>query len=132
MSAEASFLPMLFEFFNDDPMTATYHQELSGAYDPSTGEFTSTSVSTSVKGILLDIDRISNGLSSKYGTEILMGDKEFYMLPTQKVDGGANAIVPNPTTDTVIVAGITYKVHIVKSIDPTGANPLVYNMLLRR
>ena len=131
MSAASDFDTMLMSFFLDDPMTATYLQYIE-EYDYSTSENILIEVRTPVSGILLDFDRTSNGLSSKFGEMVLAGDKDFYMLPTQKRDPLATPIVPNTTSDKIIVAGITYKIHVMKSADPTGAAPLLYNFMLRR
>lgn len=132
MSAEQDFLRSILDFFSDDPAEGTYHQYTEGDYDTSTSEYAIVKVDTPVKIILLDFDRISNGLSSKFGTEVLAGDKELYLLPTQKADPLAIPINPNPTSDRITVAGTTYKIVVVKSADPTGSNPLLYNMMLRR
>ena len=132
MSAASDFDRMILDFMNDDSLTATYHQYTQGAYDTTTSEYTTVQVDTPVRGILLDFDRVSNGLSSKFGTLILQGDKEFYMLPTQKADPLATPIVPNTTSDRITVANITYKIEVSKSADPTGAAPLLYNFKLQR
>lgn len=132
MSAESDFLPSILAFMHDDPMIATYHVGIDGNnYDPTTGELTGTTTDVSVKGIILDIDRLYNGTSTKFGKEILSGDKEFYMYPVEKADPLATPIVPDPSKDTITVAGKKYKICVSKSIDPTGSNPLVYNFLLR-
>ena len=131
MSSTSDFDRMCLDFINDDPMTATYLQYIED-YDYATSENIVIEVRTSVSGILLDFDRTSNGLSSKFGEMVLAGDKDFYMLPTQKRDPLATPIVPNTTSDKIIVAGITYKIHVMKSADPTGAAPLLYNFMLRR
>lgn len=132
MSAEQDFMRMILDFMNDDPMTATYYQ-YAIVYNPATSENEELLVSqTLVHAILLDFDRTSNGFSTKFGTLIEAGDKELYMLPTQKEDPLATPIIPNPAADRITVAGITYKVVIVKSADPTGSNPLLYNIMLRR
>jgi hypothetical protein len=131
MSAASDFDRMILEFINDDPMTATYLRYIE-EYDYATSENVLVEIATPVSGILLDFDRTSNGLSSKFGEMVLAGDKDFYMLPTQKRDPLATPIVPNTTSDKISVAGITYKCHVVKSSDPTGSSPLLYNFMLRR
>lgn len=132
MSAASDFDRMILDFMNDDPLTGIYYQYSDPVYDTTTGENTSSETQTPVRCILLDFDRVTNGLSSKFGTEILAGDKELYMLPTQKADAVASPIIPNPTRDRITVAGISYKIVISKSADPTGAAPLLYNFMLRR
>lgn len=131
MSAASDFDAAIMEFMLDDPMTATYLQYIE-EYDYATSENILVEIATPVSGILLDFDRTSNGLSSKFGEMVLAGDKDFYMLPTQKRDPLSSPIVPNTTSDKIIIAGITYKVHVSKSADPTGVAPLLYNFMLRR
>lgn len=131
MSASDDFDRMILEFMQDDPQTATYHQYLSGVYNPATSEYTTTQVDTQVQCIVQDFDRLNAGFSSKFNTLIEAGDREMYMRPTEKVNHLATPIVPNPTKDRVTVNGITYKIEIVKVADP-GNVPLVYNFLLRR
>lgn len=131
MSAASDFDQMLLLFMADDPMTATYLQYIED-YDYTTSENVLVEVATPVSCILLDFERTNNGLSSKFGQLVIEGDKELYMLPTQKRDPLASPIIPNTTSDKIIVAGITYKIHVMKSADPTGAAPLLYNFMLRR
>lgn len=131
MSAASDFDRMILDFMADDPMTATYLQYIED-YDYATSENVLVEVATPVSCILLDFERTNNGLSSKFGQLVIAGDKELYMLPTQKRDLVATPIIPNTTSDKIIVAGITYKIHVSKSADPTGAAPLLYNFMLRR
>lgn len=131
MSAASDFDRMILDFMADDPMTATYLQYIE-EYDYATSENVLVEIATPVSGILLDFGRTNNGLSSKFGEMVLAGDKDFYMLPTQKRDALATPIVPNTTSDKIIVAGITYKIHVMKEASPTGTNPLLYNFMLRR
>ena len=131
MSAASDFDAMIMSFFSDDPMTATYLQYIE-EYDYATSENILVEIATPVSGILLDFDRTSNGLSSKFGEMVLAGDKDFYMLPTQKRDPVAAPIIPNTTSDKIIVAGITYKIHVMKEANPDAVAPLLYNFMLRR
>lgn len=118
---------MIVDFFNDDPLTATYHQYLQGSYDPSTSEYSITQVDTPMQAIMLDLTRSSNGASSKFGTNISEGDKEIYLKPIP-----SSSIIPDPTSDKVTVGSWTYKMAVVKSLDPTGTSPMLYNLYLRR
>lgn len=130
-SAASDFDQMIIMFMADDPMTATYLQYIE-EYDYATSENILVEVTTPILGILLEFDRTNNGMSSKFGEMVLAADKDFYMLPTQKRDPLATPIVPNTTSDKIIVAGITYKCHVMKETNPTGAAPLLYNFMLRR
>lgn len=131
MSAASDFDQMLLLFMADDPMTATYLQYIED-YDYTTSENVLVEVATPVSCILLDFERTNNGLSSKFGQLVIEGDKELYMLPTQKRDPIAAPIIPNTTSDKIIVAGITYKIHVMKEANPDAVAPLLYNFMLRR
>lgn len=87
-------------------------------------------VSQSAKMVLLDLTLQSNGMSLKYGTQIKTGDKEAYVLPPARY--GGQPINVNPGTDKVIFGGVEYTVVTYKEINPTGANPLVLFLYLRR
>lgn len=131
MSYESEFLPMILEFFRDEEATGTY-QQYTSVYNLATSENEETQVDTTVKVILLDIDRTSNGFSTKFGTLVNAGDKEVWILPPQKADPLATPLVPNPAADRITIAGITYKIVVIKEANPTGSNVLVYNAMLRR
>lgn len=132
MSAAGDFDRMILDFMNDDPLFATYHQYGEPVYDTTTGENTVPETSTTVQCIVLDFDRTTNGLSSKFGTEILAGDKEMYMLPTNKANPSAPLIIPNPTSDRITVGAVKYKIVIMKEANPQVSAPLLYNFMLRR
>jgi len=132
MSAESDFQRMILDFMQDDPATAIYTQYKQGTYNVATSKYNTVKVETPCKCILLDLTRNSNGLSSVYGTNIIMGDKDCYIYPTNKADPIAPPLVIDTTSDRVVIAGITYKIEVVKSADPTGANALLYQMMLRR
>ena len=125
MSAESDFGEAINSFLNDDPLVATYHQYSQGSYDPATSEYTTIQVDTTVQAILLDLTRNSNGASSKFGTTIGEADKELYFKPI-------SGITPDATSDKVTVGGWTYKIGVIKSLDPTSVSPMLYNLLLRR
>lgn len=137
MSAQDDFTRMLQDFFDDDPQTAIYHQYDQGSYNPSTSEYSTTQVDTPVRVITLDLTRNSNGLSSKYGTDILAGDKDVYMKPMVWGEMGLRIILepieyPNTSADRITLSGVTYKVNNMKVLDPTGNSPMLYNFLIRR
>lgn len=109
----------------------TYTIKTAGSYDPATSGVTNISVSQPVKMVLLDLTLQSNGLSLKYGTEILAGDKEAYMLPPERTGGSALPAI-TPGKDKVTFGGVVYTVVTFKEINPAGTNPLVYFLYLRR
>lgn len=131
MTAREDFQRAINDFFGDDPVEAEYLFAAEGTYDPATGEYTSVVISLPVKIIILDLERDNNGLSRKFGTNILAGDKECYIIP--KECGCSGELLNIDTTqDKIKVNNITYKIHVMKSADPTGTDALLYNLLLRR
>lgn len=123
---------LVMDFMRDYPMTATYVQQTDGAYDPATGTVTSTTDEIEVEAILLDLTLSSNGLSTRHGTAVVAGDKQLIVRPPNKTDPDAAPLVINTATDRVIVAGHTYKVVTFKEINPTGPDPIAFDLYLRR
>ncbi len=132
MSIISDFDDVVVEFMRDYPMLATYVQQTDGVYDPATGSMSSTTTQTVVDAILLDLTLSSNGLSTRHGTTVIAGDKQLVVRPPNKKDPLAPALVINTATDRVIVHGITYKVVTFKEINPTGDNPILFDLYLRR
>lgn len=114
-----------YELVTEFGAPAVYSSSASREYVPG-GDVSVTKVDSPVTAVLLDLTLQSNGLSLKYGTEILTGDKEAYMLPP------ANPIKINPGSDKLTFAGIQYTVVTFKEINPSGTKPYVYMLYLRR
>lgn len=132
MSIISDFDDVVVEFMRDYPMLATYVQAASSTYNPATGSVSSTPVETEVDAILLDLTLSSNGLSLRHGTTVIAGDKQLVVRPPNKKDPLAPALVINTATDRVIVNGITYKVVTFKEINPTGNDPILFDLYIRR
>lgn len=116
----------------DDPATGYYTKYQQGAYDTATSEYANIPVEVPCSILLLDLTRNNNGLSSVFGTEILAGDKECWMLPPEKADNTTMPLVIDTTSDRLRVGNITYKIVTMKEANPTGANPIAYQFMLRR
>lgn len=108
----------------------TYESSTQPVYNPATSTVTSTPMTQPVKMCLLDLTLQSNGLSLRYGTEIIAGDKEGYILPPQK--SGGTPVTIQPGKDRVTFGGVVYTVVTFKEINPTGLDPVVYFVYLRR
>lgn len=132
MSILSDFDDVVMMFMDDFPMIATYVSQTDGVYDPITGTVSSTSKTTDVQAILLDLTLSSNGLSTRHGTVVVAGDKQLIVRPPNKTDIDAPALVINTATDRVIVNGQDYKVVTYKEINPTGNNPIAFDLYLRR
>lgn len=131
-STEEDFTRMLLETFADDPATGYYQQFTDGSYDVSTGENTTVMTETPCRIILEDLTRNSNGLSSAFGTDILAGDKNCYLYPPEKVNPLLTHLVVNTNGDKLRIGSTAYKIINMKSTDPTGSNPILYQLMLRK
>ena len=133
LSTSEDFDRAILEFFADDPLTAYYIKQVGDpVFNATTGENLFTTEEIPVEALLLDMTLNSNGLSSKYGTEIMAGDKELYIRPPEKTDSSATPLIVNTTTDKVRVNGVDYKVCNMKEINPSASNPLTYYLHIRR
>lgn len=132
MSNFDDFDSAILEFFDDFGFTAIYIQRGVSTYNTSTGENVVTSVEIPVQAILLDLTLQSNGLSAKFGTLVMAGDKELYIRPPNKTDPYRIPLVVNTTSDVVIVNAIDYKIVNTKEINPTATEPLLYDLHIRR
>lgn len=124
---DAVALELVTEFGGD----GTYISQTQGVYDPSTGSVGVTTTETPVTVALLDLTLQSSGLSTKYGTQIMTGDKEAYVIPPNKTGGSALPPIA-PSLDRLVVAGVSYTVITFKEVNPTGTDPILYTLYLRR
>lgn len=126
------FHKVVLEFMREYSLIATYVSQTDGAYDPSTGAVSSTKTEIEVEAILLDLTLSSNGLSTRHGQTIVAGDKQLVVRPPNQTDPLASPLVINTATDRVIVNGQDYKVVTFKEINPTGTEPILFDLYLRR
>lgn len=130
MSGISEFDQVVLDFMQDDPMTAYYIQS-TYVFNPATGENVATDKETAVSAIMLDLTLNSNGLSQKFGTSIIAGDKELYIRPPDRYDPALTPMVVNTTSDRVRVGNITYKVANMKEANPRGVS-ILYSLHIRR
>jgi len=120
------------EFMDELGTSGTYVHKIQGEYDPATGQVEATLVETPVQVIVMDLTLQSNGFSTKYGTLVEAGDKEIFVRPPVKSDPTAQLLEMSPAGGRIIVGSIEYKIVSIKSIDPTGASPIIYSLYVRR
>ena len=132
MTPASDFDRMVMEFMEDDPLTAIYLSYNDGVYNPTLGENVTAVTEVEVDAILLDLTLQSNGLSTKFGTLVLGGDKNLYIRPPEKKDIEAEALVINPSKDRVRIGTVEYKIVTMKEINPSGSNPILYDLYIRR
>ena len=118
------------DIVNELGAVGTYVQSSKSEYSPTTGMLVGGTTKIPAKMIIMDLTLQSNGLSLRYGTEVISGDKEAYMVPPVKAGGPAISITPG--SDKVIFAGVTYSVVTFKEVNPSGTSPVVYFLYLRR
>lgn len=119
------------EFMQENPLTAMYIKAV-GEYDPTTGEVVETVTEIPVEAILMDLTLQSNGLSTKFGTLIVAGDKELYVRPPNKTNPLNAPLVVDSANDRVRVNGFEYKVVTSKEVNPTGVDPILFDLYIRR
>ncbi len=129
MSTESDLAQTALELVNEFGGTGQYISIVQGEYDPSTG-VVNTEVVQNAKMCLVDLTLQSNGLSLKFGTQVLAGDKEAYVIPPVRT--GGTAITINPGIDKVVFGGVTYTVMTFKEANLTGSSPIVFYLYLRR
>lgn len=120
------------EFIKEEGASATLIQRTEGAYNPSTGTVGTTDTLIPCEGILMDLTLKSNGLSTKYGTLVEAGDKEFLLRPPHKTNGFPSPVVISPASDRLKVGSITYQIVTLKELNPTAADPVLVFLYLRR
>jgi hypothetical protein len=117
------------EMLNDPDIgcSALYVKTKTGEYDPETGEVASSTKTLPVRGCLLDAD---DRLSMKFNTSIQAGDKQFLMQPPEKAGGIPLKI--EPESDSIKIGSTLWRVVAIKETNPTGASPILYEIILRR
>lgn len=120
------------EFIRESGSTATLLKQTTGAYDPAAGTASTTSEDIAVEGILMDLTLQSNGLSTKYGTLVQAGDKEFYMRPAHKTNPLLSQVEIVPASDRLRIGTTVYKIVTFKELNPTGSDQILITLYLRR
>lgn len=109
------------------------HNSSEGSYNPSTGEYTATVQTFNLKGILMDMPLHRNGMQVKAGTMIQDGDKLLFVVPAPgMLEVPYLTSMENVSADTVKTGTTVWRVYNVKTADPDGSGPIVYEFYLRR
>ena len=122
----------LLEFIKEYPASVTLLRVVEGEYDPATATVPTTTQEIAVQGILMDLTLQSNGLSVKYNTLIEAGDKEIYLRPPHKTHGWPAPYEISPASDKIRVGSVVYKIVTLKELNPTGSDPVLVSLYLRR
>lgn len=112
---------------------ATYHKLVDvGTYDTATGSTTPVVSDIPIQAILIDYILKKDGLQSAFGTLVQDGDKMLYVRPTEKIDQYRLALNPNATSDRVTFSNIIYKVVVIKEVNTSGTDSVLFEILIRR
>lgn len=94
-------------------------------YDPATSENVPVETEYSVPGMSFDFTLQSNGAQSAPGTLIQVGDKQVFLQPTVEVPR------LRAERDFVKLAGKRYKIVTYKEVNPTTADNMLIELLVR-
>ena len=119
------------EFMDAFGGQATLTTKSTGTYNVETGDYAYSTVNTQVEAILLDLILRSNGLATVSGTLVEQGDKRIFVRPVNKQY--PLQLMPNisPTSDTITMAGKTWKIINVKSVNPSGTNAILFELIVK-
>jgi hypothetical protein len=112
--------------------TLYFVDEDGSGYNPDTGTSTNSATVASIcKTVFLDLIQLDRGDGS-YSKELLeKSDKEVYLSP--KPVTGTYPRHPNAIGDYLVdAAGLKWHVTFVKSYNPSGANVILYKLLVKR
>lgn len=120
------------ELISEFGSLGTYTSSVEGPYDTATSTSTRIDLTQQTLMVLVDLTLQSNGLSAKFGTQVLAGDKEAYVIPPQKYSDSNQAVNITPNSDKVVFGGVTYTVISFKDANPSGSDAWVWYLYLRR
>lgn len=123
---------MISEFMDDFGFLATYVRLISSTPNDTTGGVTLVTEDIEIQAIKMELIRPTEGTGSKTGTLIQDGDQMLYVRPVEKSDVFADAISVNPTSDRVVINGVTWKIVTVKEYNPSAADCILYELYIRK
>jgi hypothetical protein len=129
----ADFDNVVLEFMREYPTTVNFTRVVDSSYDPATGQVTTSSTPWTLNAILVDLQTMKDGVSTRFGTVFVAGDKEVFIQPPQKADPSAVPLTTiDPSTDKIVVNGITYNIVSWREVNPTGTDPILFDLYIRR
>jgi hypothetical protein len=97
-----------------------------GTYDPTTGSYSDTDVTTACRIIMFDFALLTNGVQTKAGTLIEANDKQVYMTAPLLVGK------PSATGDYLLINGKQWRIMLIKEYNPTTSQTIMYDLLVRK
>ena len=119
-NAAATALRLLTKFGQD----ITLRKLTPAVYDPSTGATTPGTSDTTRKGVLLDYDRVNFGETLQDGTLVTGADRRLLL--------DANGVAPTLADRIFTVGGNEWVIRDIKTLDPSGASPVLYDCRIRQ
>jgi len=92
-----------------------------GVYNPDTSQVDTQVVTVTVRGLVFDAKE-----SVSPNSLIRAGDKQVFIQPQQDMP------IPVPMSVELVYGGSRYSVVVVEELNPTGANVLLYELIVRR
>lgn len=128
MSKFNDFDEMIKDFYYDFGFEATYVKRMGTVSNDEDGTVAAITEEFPVEAIKMEM----NGFGTRPGTSIQEGDQQLYVRPTEKVDEFADALDVNPTSDSIKINGVLWKIVTVKEYTPDARNNILYEMYIRR
>lgn len=133
MSTAADFDRMVMEFMRDDPLTAyIVKQSTTGTFDPTTGNLPTSEIEIPVQAIQLDLTLRTNGDGAVPYSLIRASDKLLFVRPPEKTDIFSMPLVINPAIDGVRIGTKVYTIVMLKEVNPSGSNVILYELYIRK
>lgn len=119
---------MVLEFFKDFGFTTTYEKTTATPNDD-TGGVDIVVEEIEIEAIQLELPMSSNGSGTRAGTLIQDGDQVLYVKPTDRFN---DVVLIDPSSDRVIINGVSWKIVSVKSHNPTASDCILYELYIRK
>lgn len=133
MGRFSDFDQVVAEFMNEFGFTATYIKTLSSVPNDSTGGVdVSTPQEIQIAAIRSELIRPLTGTGTNAGTSIQEGDLILYVQPTEKAEEFAEALVVDPSSDSVIINGTTWNIVTVKQHGSDPSDVILYELYIRK
>jgi hypothetical protein len=133
MSRFNDFDILVTEMMADFGFTALYQRNLPGIPNDATGGVDSPPpLSIPINCIRSELIKPLTGTGTNNGSSIQEGDLILYVQPTEKADEFATALVVDPSSDNVLIQGVTWSIVTVKLIASDPTDVILYELYIRK
>lgn len=123
---------MLAEFFREDGFDATFIKPLPGIPNDDDGTVTSDTEETTIRCIKMEVFGNMAGSRTKMGTLIQEADQVLYVQPSEATNKWADPLYIDPTSDTVIINEVSWKIVAAREYNPSASNCVLYELYIKR